>query len=89
MNSIRYSKAYWLVQNTTLSFEQIADYCSLHILEVQAIADGVSKMCVSGYDLVEMGEISKAEIARCEADHTAVLVPIEKPVKKTRKKKPI
>lgn len=87
MNSINYSKAYWLVHNTTLTFDQIAQYCGIHILEVTAIADGLSKMCTSGYDIVEMGEVTKEEVLRCEADHTAILIPVDKPIKKTRSKK--
>ena len=42
--------AVWLVENTSLSFEQIADFCKLHPLEVKAIADGESALTIKGLD---------------------------------------
>lgn len=60
--------AVWLVDNTTLSFLQIGDFCQLHELEVQAIADGEVAVGIVGLDPVANGQLTKAEIERCEAD---------------------
>ena len=65
--------AVWLVENTTLTFEQIAQYCGLHNLEVQAIADGEVATGMQGLDPVTNGQLTRAEIARCEADSKARL----------------
>jgi uncharacterized protein len=60
--------AVWLVDNTALTFEQIADFCKLHHLEVQAIADGEAALTIKGLDPVSTGQLSRDEIARAEAD---------------------
>ncbi len=60
--------AVWLVENTGLTFQQIADLCTLHPLEVKAIADGESQTTVKGLDPVSTGQISREEITRGEAD---------------------
>ncbi len=60
--------AVWLIDNTTLSFEQIADFCGLHTLEVQSIADGEVAQHMVGVDPVRNGQLTREEIARCEAD---------------------
>lgn len=60
--------AIWLVDNTTLSFDQIADFCGLHILEVRAIADGEVMGGMAGMDPVANGQLTKEEIALGEAD---------------------
>ena len=65
--------AVWLVDNTKLTFDQIADFCGLHELEVQAIADGEVAIGMQGLDPVAGGQISKEEIARCELDPDARL----------------
>jgi hypothetical protein len=65
--------AVWLVQNTTLTFEQIAEFCILHSLEVQGIADGEVAIGIVGLDPTVNGQLTKEEIARCEADSTARL----------------
>jgi hypothetical protein len=65
--------AVWLVENTALSFEQIADFCGLHPLEVQAIADGEVATGIVGLDPVANGQLTRAEIGRCEADQDAAL----------------
>lgn len=65
--------AVWLVENTTLSFEQIARFCVMHLLEVQAIADGeVTK--IMGLDPIAGGQLTREEITRCEQDEKADLV---------------
>lgn len=65
--------AVWLVDNTKLTFEQIADFCGLHALEVQAIADGEVATGLQGLDPMLNGQLTREEIARCEADSAARL----------------
>lgn len=60
--------AVWLVENTTLSFDQIAEFCGLHKLEVQAIADGEVATSIVGLDPVFNGQLTQQEIKRCEED---------------------
>ena len=66
--------AVWLIDNTGLSFDQIADLCSLHPLEVQSIADGETGIGIQGYDPVQNGQLTREELERCEADPSARLV---------------
>jgi uncharacterized protein len=65
--------AVWLVENTSLTFEQIADFCELHPLEIQAIADGEVANQMQGLDPVANGQTTVAEIERCQADPEARL----------------
>lgn len=60
--------AVWLVDNTALSFDQIAQFCGLHPLEVKAIADGESAQGIKGMDPIITGQLSREEIARGERD---------------------
>ena len=60
--------AVWLVENTSLTFEQIADFCLLHPLEIQAIADGEVANQMQGLDPVANGQTTAEEIERCQAD---------------------
>ncbi len=60
--------AVWLVDNTALSFEQIAQFCTLHPLEVKAIADGEAAQGIKGMDPIMTGQLSRDEIARGEKD---------------------
>ncbi|QCE32299.1 DUF1013 domain-containing protein [Acetobacteraceae bacterium] len=69
--------AVWLVEKTALTFEQIADFCGMHPLEVQAIADGEVGKGINGYDPVKNRQLPAGEIQRCEADTTARLKKIE------------
>ncbi len=62
--------AVWLVENTTLSFEQIAEFCSLHPLEVQGIADGEVAIGIVGLDPVANGQVTMEEIERAQKDPT-------------------
>ncbi len=61
--------AVWLVESTSLSFEQIADFCKLHPLEVKAIADGESALTIKGLDPILTGQLTREEIDRGETDH--------------------
>ncbi len=65
--------AVWLVENTSLTFQQIADFCGLHPLEVQAIADGEVANQMQGLDPVANGQTTAEELARCQADSEARL----------------
>ena len=69
-----HATAAWLVENTSLTFEQIAEFCGLHILEVQAIADEEVAIGMQGSDPVLNGQLTREEIERCEADSNARLV---------------
>lgn len=60
--------AVWLVDNTALSFDQIAQFCGLHPLEVKAIADGESAQGIKGMDPIMTGQLSRDEIARAEKE---------------------
>ena len=60
--------AVWLIDNTTLTFDQIAAFCDLHPLEVQGIADGEVAVGIRGLDPVANGQVSREEIRRCEED---------------------
>jgi len=62
--------AVWLVENTALSFDQVADFCKLHPLEVKAIADGDAAQGIKGLDPVLTGQLSRDEIEKGEADPT-------------------
>ncbi len=60
--------AVWLVDNTALSFDQIAHFCKLHPLEVKAIADGESAQGIKGLDPVMSGQLTRDEIGKAEGD---------------------
>lgn len=68
--------AVWLVENTTLTFDQIAAYCELHPIEVQAIADGDVAANIIGLDPIEGGQLTQEELDRCMKDPSARLVPL-------------
>jgi len=60
--------AVWLVDNTSLTFEQIAEFCGLHVLEVKGIADGDVAHGIKGMDPISSGQLSREEIALAEED---------------------
>ncbi len=66
--------AVWLVENTTLSFKQIANFCQLHELEVKGIADGDVAKGIKAYNPILAGQLTREEIDVCSKDH-------EKPLK--------
>jgi len=79
--------AVWLIDNTTLTFEQIAAFCDMHALEVQAIADGEVAKDIVGLNPIENGQVDAEDLKRCEADPNArlkLVVPPELPVTKQR-----
>jgi uncharacterized protein len=69
--------AVWLVENTALTFEQIAEFCGLHPLEVQAIADGEVATQMLGLDPVANGQTTAEELERCAKDPEARLKLLE------------
>jgi uncharacterized protein len=60
--------AVWLVENTSLTFEQIANFCKLHPLEVKGIADGEVASGIKGHDPITSGQLTREEIAAAEAE---------------------
>lgn len=82
--------AVWLVDNTALTFDQIAEFCKLHPLEVRAIADGDAAQGIKGMDPVITGQLTREEIARGEADpnHRLKLSEPKVRVPETRRKGP-
>ncbi len=62
--------AVWLVDNTSMTFEQIADFCGLHPLEVKGIADGEVARDIRGADPISNGQLSREELDRAQADPT-------------------
>ena len=65
--------AVWLVENTTLTFRQIAEFCGLHELEVNGIADGEVAQGIKGFDPIANRQLTAEEIARCEKDPRSTL----------------
>ncbi|MEM9627208.1 MAG: cell cycle transcriptional regulator TrcR [Pseudomonadota bacterium] len=83
--------AVWLVDNTTLTFEQIAKFCGLHALEVKGIADGEVGAGIRGLDPVSGGQLERSEIERCEKDAKAelkLLRPAAADIKQPKRKTP-
>ena len=80
--------AVWLIEKTSLTFDQIADFVGMHPLEVQAIADGEVAQGIIGYDPVLNGQLSREEILRAEADPEArlAMLPSTLPAPKSRGK---
>ena len=69
--------AVWLIDNTSLTFHQIATFCNLHILRVEAIADGDAEVHTQGFDPVVAGQTTAESIAECEKDPQKQLVFLE------------
>ena len=83
-----HATASWMVDNTSLSFEQIADFCGLHILEVQAIADDTAATKLTGRDPVRAHEVTQEEIDKGQADPNHRLQIIKGPEQVRRTKGP-
>ncbi|MEA1071671.1 DUF1013 domain-containing protein [Sphingomonas sp. LY29] len=83
-----HATAAWLVDNTGLTFEQIAAFCGLHILEVQAIADDTAATKLTGRDPIRSGELSHEEIEKGQADPEYALKMQKAPDPVTRTKGP-
>jgi len=74
-----HATAAWLVDNSALSFEQIAEFCGLHILEIQAIADDTAATKLTGRDPIRAGELNHEEIERGQTDPDYRLKMIKEP----------
>lgn len=83
-----HATASWMVDNTSLSFDQIAEFCGLHILEVQAIADDTAATKLTGRDPVRAHELTQDEIDRGQADPKHKLQIIKGPEQIRRTKGP-
>lgn len=70
---MRKAIAVWLVDNTTLTFEQIADFCGMHELEIQGIADGEVAGGIVGQSPIDNGQLTREMITACEKDPTKSL----------------
>src|SRR4029078_11755939 len=89
--------AVWLVENTSLSFDQIADFCKLHPLEVKGIADGEVAAGIKGFDPVANGQLTREELEKAQAApehrlkiaHSKVKLPEVKPTKKGPRYTPV
>jgi hypothetical protein len=88
--------AVWLVDNTSLSFGQIADFCGLHPLEVNGIADGEVARDIRGADPIANGQLSREELDKAQADHDYRMVALKsrhaellKPAKKAPRYTPV
>src|SRR6188472_1416198 len=89
--------AVWLVENTSLSFDQIADFCKLHPLEVKGIADGEVAAGIKGSDPITMGQLTREEIEKAQGDpnhrlrlaESRVKLPEQKRVKKGPRYTPV
>ncbi len=73
--------AVWLVENTALTFEQIAEFCHLHPLEVKAIADGEAATGIKGQDPVTTGQLSREELDKAQKDGNYKLKLLESKVR--------
>ncbi len=82
--------AIWLIENTALTFKQIGDFCNLHDLEIQAIADGEIGPGMQGFDPIINGQLTQEEIKRCESDvNLSLSIAISKlPIPASRTKGP-
>ena len=83
-----HATAAWLVENSSLTFEQIAEFCGLHILEVQAIADDTAATKLTGRDPIRAGELNQDEIERGQNDPEYKLQMIKEPDPVRRTKGP-
>jgi hypothetical protein len=83
-----HATAAWLVDNSSLSFSQIADFCGLHVLEVQAIADDTAATKLTGRDPIRSGELTHEEIEKGQKDQDYVLKMHKAPDPVTRTKGP-
>jgi hypothetical protein len=81
-----HATAAWLVDNSSLTFEQIAEFCGLHILEIQAIADDTAATKLTGRDPIRAGELTQQEIDKGQGDpdYRLVMAKEPDPVRRTK-----
>lgn len=82
--------AVWLVDNTSLTFEQISEFCKIHILEIKAMADGENSQGIKGLDPLSNGQITRDELEKAQADpnHKLKLQPPRVIVPSSKRKSP-
>lgn len=83
-----HATAEWLVENTSLSFQQVADFCGIHILEVQAIADDTAATKLTGRDPIRAGDLTQADIDKGQANPKHRLTILKGPDQMRRTKGP-
>lgn len=81
--------AMWLIENTALTFEQIADFCGLHVLEIQSIADEDYGVKIKASSPIASSQLTHEEIKRCELDKKARLKLVALPSQMVKKSKKI
>ena len=79
--------AVWLIENTALSFQQVGDFCGLHVLEVQGIADEEAAYSIKAKNPITSGELTAINIKECEEDNTKPLVLAKQNISISSKKK--
>ena len=79
--------AVWLIENTALSFQQVGDFCGLHVLEVQGIADEEAAYSIKAKNPITSGELTTNNIKECEEDNTKQLILAKVSTTFTSKKK--
>jgi len=84
--------AVWLIDNTVMTFEQISEFCGLHILETKGIADGDVAAGIRGADPISNGQVTRSEIEKAEKDATYTMTAVSFdhspiPTKKSKKRK--
>ena len=79
--------AVWLIENTALSFRQVGDFCGLHVLEVQGIADEETAYSIKAKNPIASGELTSENIKECEEDNTKPLVLAKLSITVSSKKK--
>ena len=79
--------AVWLIENTALSFQQVGDFCGLHVLEVQGIADEEAAYSIKAKNPITSGELTSENIRECEENTTMPLVLAKLSTTITSKKK--
>ena len=84
---MRKATAVWLVENTSLTFRQISQFCGLHDLEVSGIADGEVANGIRGMDPIISNQLTQEEIEKCEKDPSAVLTLTVNPATEGEKKR--
>ena len=78
--------AVWLVENTTLTFKQIAEFCNLHELEIKGIADGDVAKGIKAYNPILAGQLSREEIELCSKDPSKIYLKKLRKLKSKREK---
>jgi len=79
--------AVWLVDNTTLTFRQVGDFCGMHELEIAGVADGEVAVGIKGFDPIANHQLTAEDIQRCEADPVARLILLKREVAHKPKRK--